>query len=837
MNGPVEVGAAPVVQTLIGAAVSFSRAVSSFLARCEQVLELGDNTRQVALEDLDAVSLLEALRAGGGTRARWRDAIESALDEMPDLLVGSPRTKGRRAAVASKWERRLARLALHAWREQVRPLVARRPDVLALTCALLTNPAAPHTHDVVRASVVMLLRSLYGIGRDTESLQALRDTHSSLSRRLRQQKRRVLKDERGVEPFLLDLLAMEGWINRAATGEHLSAYYEGFDRAYLGVEDRLRAFGPGTWPEIHGPLPDFPSLLSLAFGQPTAVRGLDEVTGGLMIAVADPAESSSRGVVTLFTGPPGSGKTSLSLAIASRMADLGSQVSYLATEEDVVALRAKLTAMDAQDQLARLLFPEGPARHASDFRIVAGRGFDDLSHVVDQLADDLQRTTPDPDVSSDGHRIDVVFPVVVVIDSLTALLGASAAGGPLGDDRLARRKVLADLLERFRALGVALFLVGGDDDAHERGMAYLVDNHFSLGLDARTSERHPVRTLTVEKTRLQVSYRGRHAFHLSRADGCVVNPSIHAVLRLTKHRRPPQAERRRRAVLSAGTDSSGRISAITLRDRAHSVVWGWGSAGKAKLGLWLALEPRVGEHPVDDWKEYVSARAARGVRRQASALERRALRRSRVLVVTFLHTRPYYLERGRELLMQRFGCSVADAYALVEDVVDTVDVYPGYVDPETLLARIARTLRGARFDGRPFTSVMVDGIHNLLLQFPLLADEELVWPALFRMLRSENVSTVSTFTFFSVVEPSSASQPFVPDDNARLLCQLLVSSCNYSFRVSSHSTGARVVRTGGSDEVRGEPATFDWDPRRCTATIVDDAPSSSRAPARGRRRL
>ncbi|MDQ3582816.1 MAG: hypothetical protein M3495_14955 [Pseudomonadota bacterium] len=143
------------------------------------------------------------------------------------------------------------------------------------------------------------------------------------------------------------MLCMEGWLRRALRPrDNLDAYYQAFSKHLFGVPPSgIREFSRTGrnphWPELYGDVPDFGVLLQILFNQPTAVRGLDEALGGLISTVPETALLPG-GLVTLITGPPGSGKTSLCLSIAARMAQFGAIVRYVATEEAEPHLWAKL---------------------------------------------------------------------------------------------------------------------------------------------------------------------------------------------------------------------------------------------------------------------------------------------------------------------------------------------------------------------------------------------------------------------------------------------------------------------------------------------------------------
>ena len=169
-----------------------------------------------------------------------------------------------------------------------------------------------------------------------------------------------------------------------------------------------------------------------------------------------------------------------------------------------------------------------------------------------------------------------------------------------------------------------------------------------------------------------------------------------------------------------------------------------------------------------------------------------------------------------------------------------LDLYPGLIDPETLIAKVRRDLEMAKLAGRPYTSVLVDGVHNLVLQFPLLEKQHLLWPCLYRLFRAEGIDTVSTFTFFKVGSFERRPKFAVDHDDEvvhadtaggseHLFFHLLVSSSDHSFVVQSPSSdGENVpnrnwvrVKIGSNiDGFRNEPSAFWWDPSNFSSADV-----------------
>jgi hypothetical protein len=63
-----------------------------------------------------------------------------------------------------------------------------------------------------------------------------------------------------------------------------------------------------------------------------------------------------------------------------------------------------------------------------------------------------------------------------------------------------------------------------------------------------------------------------------------------------------------------------------------------------------------------------------------------------------------------------------------------------------------RLLDEAVLEGEPFTGIMLDGLHNVFLQFKNLQGAHMIWPLLYSILSRYNLTVVTTFTNFSVSE-------------------------------------------------------------------------------------
>jgi KaiC/GvpD/RAD55 family RecA-like ATPase len=763
-------------------------------------------------------SLIEKARAADSNRERNVDTTESEV-----------------------FSERLADVVTRAWLSQARGRRRTRPDVLALTCRALASASEPESYPVARFAVILALRALYGVAYTNETLASLREVYDDLDQRFRQQARRIRRNPTQHENFLLDLLFLAGRLRRTLAGPNLEAYYQSFSRNSLGVAPGgIRVFGEEQdWPQIYGELPDFPSLMTLAFSQPFAVEGLDEITGGLVPSIQADSGAASGGLISLVVGPPGSGKTTFCLSIATRMAALGSAVTYLTTEESRSAILAKLTGSASKGPVSwwpEFGLTEQAVHRSLNVQKLPPVSLSELTESLKQQYKSVKQHAPsDP-------ALYLVFPRVLVIDSLTALVEeVSKADSEHKTTPALRRRQLAETLNELRSLGVCVLMTASADSFRDEALEYLVDNVFEVGVSHLASPNiHPLRSLYVAKTRLQVSYTGQHVLHLSKERGLVISPSLPTVLSEIKSRFAVPSDPKTRAVVWAPSGHLGQMplpgiqpafEPITIRNHGHTLLYGRGSSGKARLGLTLCLEPKVN---VEDerWSDYVREYSGRG--EYVLEVARRQLEKTRVLVISFLYGNEYYSDIVHQVLLKHFHVGrLRHRRSFVPSrVFSMLDLYPGLIDPETLIAKVRRDLEMAKLAGRPYTSVLVDGVHNLVLQFPLLEKQPLLWPCLYRLFRAEGIDTVSTFTFFKVGSferrPKFAvdhGDEVVHADTAggseHLFFHLLVSSSDHSFVVESPSSDeenvpnrnwVRVKIGSNIDGFGNEPGAFWWDP-------------------------
>jgi hypothetical protein len=854
------------VANLTGALIEVGRQlaadVAAFLSECEHILRISPSEGVAGSGRLiDPASDHEEMLIQHDRIQRWRTPRRFKSLDLGFLEKSGGSHRRSEQHPSDHWglqplERRLAGLVFHYW-PRLANEEGRRLDVLHITASLLANPARPFTYQLARFGLISGLRAQYGIRGDHEGLQRIQEAYEALKTRLSQPGPSSIPEQH--ESFLIDVCCLCQFLSRVMIpggADNLSAYYSAFGQHPFGVatnRDRgtvaRRSFPVPSKIHLEGELPALPVLLNIIFNQPLGIPGLDEVLGGLRAPFRGPVPGHKLdrdgavrggGVVTLIAGPAGVGKTTVSVAIASRMAEFGADVRYVATEEEVLDLLSKRTTVVGDNFLFGSMWPGVAQPFAENLEIHSGQGLETLAQAIDDLIGPLERAQSTESTQSRGE-VYLDFPYVVVIDSVATLLGDQddLSGSPIRVPEGRERRTLASQLRRLREARVCVFLVGERQHMNDARLAYLVDNVLTLDFEDNARVSRPLRVLSIEKTRYQICHRGRHVFHISRFNGPVVNPALTAILAETEEH--PERDRGSRndtvSVLcvarNGGTahedregDPDAGQRAVVMPTRTHSLLYGWGSSGKAQIALAMALHPAV---PASLRPAAEEARWSGGYTPEETA----RAKRSRVLVISFLFE-PAYYHGIAEPLLRGFGVGLPDrdkgTKAVEKEIekdiggrVSVLHFYPGSIDPETFLGRVRELLLGARLEGRAFSGVVIDGIQNMLLQFPRLSKEELLWPTLFRILRSAGVNSVSTFTFFSIFGSDfpqiSADAPqrasMLPDEAQRMLHLLVIGSSDYSIRLERQRDRHRVrlICTNTATSVGRGVSDFLWDSR------------------------
>ncbi|MFH1871972.1 MAG: hypothetical protein ABIK82_09325 [Pseudomonadota bacterium] len=522
-------------------------------------------------------------------------------------------------------------------------------------------------------------------------------------------------------------------------------------------------------------LPEATSFINEMLGIPLPIRGADTVFfNGLKFSsnvgadslgverklegkrarkdrAEPPRAGPSTSLVVGVSGGPGTGKTSFALALAAALSPLDTRTVYLTFEEDPKDLRTKLETL-SQPRLRRLSFRQGSMDWFIPHRMPGGR----LENFEDSVLGALQTQVQgylDTIHSGDGDRsLAPPIPLLVVVDSVAALWIESSESGdedvgfcPHGVESIAyRRKRLEAFVDRCRSVGAMVVLLSSSANEFSGVLEYLVDVVITLQVENGANHtQKPLRTFTLSKSRHQMARHGTHVFHLSTEHGFRLAPQLPSQIdarHVLKHQL--WDEDVFLDVLNLRRKARGhfeRNNFLNVHTRSQILIHGRGSSGKAGLAMKMALAPRCSVN-----NGIVAGQA-----------------RSRVLVMSFLYPEEYYENLRKKVMKLQPGemeeshrCLTGESYSPDMTEWSPKPGYlcfaPGFLADEDLYSKLVRALDGARLEGAPYTVVVIDGLHNLELQFPGARDSTVLWPIMYGTLVRSNVTIISTFTTLSL---------------------------------------------------------------------------------------
>lgn len=544
--------------------------------------------------------------------------------------------------------------------------------------------------------------------------------------------------EEPVKVLVCHLLAMEGVMNlRFGTRRDRSekdpkqARLRYCREAKLIVEDGCEFRVDGAVQR----LPRGAELINELWGLPLPIRGADTVFhGGLRFA-------SGGGLIMAITGGPGTGKTSVALGLAAVTAPLGTRTFYVTAEESPEDLHVRLLAL-TPDFLRRVQGRKRANKNAlRAVQVLPAVGDSPVSESLTTLIEEMKGALV-ASGSAVSTGLPLPCPLIVVIDGLHLYM----TGAP--DGSTGHLSVVQFILN-CRSLGALVVLTWALEPAALGSLDYLVD--VAMRLDYKHTERpdeKPLRVMQLVKTRHQMSRPGSHVFHISGSRGFRIAPQLPSRLdqkALFKLRLPDQSCRidvlnrtvYREAVqgiepnrVSQSNARFERNDFLKLWPGSHVLVHGRNSAGKSGFSLKLLTAPVVaGEMGIP-----VGGRA-----------------RHRVLVVSFLYPESYY----HDLLMRleplkAIEYPTTEIPKVLQRDIDVLHFFPGYLNAEDMATKILRRLDQADLEGEPFTGMLLDGVHNVFLQFPRLEQNEMIWPMLYGLFRRRDLTVVTTHTTITV---------------------------------------------------------------------------------------
>lgn len=575
------------------------------------------------------------------------------------------------------------------------------------------------------------------------------------------------------------------------------------------------------WPEFrlsdrYPRLPEATSFINEILGVPLPIRGADTVffnglkfssnvgfattqtrKGGAPATLKGDVKQlwPSTSLVVGVSGGPGTGKTSFALAIAATLSPLGTQTVYLTFEEDPNDLEAKLLTL-SQQRLKRLSFSQENNDWFHAHRMPGG-GLTDFAASALAAFESVNRDYLQKMHDKDGDfSLAPPIPLLIVVDSVSALwidnppddTLAGCGHCPQGMESMAqKRKRLEEFVESCRSIGAMVVLLSAAGNEFSGILEYLVD--VVVTLQVENGDNHtqkPLRTFTLSKSRQQMARHGTHVFHLSTESGFRLAPQL-----------PSQIDARH-VLRHQLWDQDTFLDVLNLRrskpralpshekflevhTRSQILIHGRGSSGKAGLAMKMALAPHCHKN--------------RGIKADEMP--------SRVLVMSFLYPEEYYENlRGRILSLQTKEAEETHKAVTGERFVNVGPVWtpkpgylcfaPGFLADEDLYSKLVRKLEEARLEGTPYSVVVIDGLHNLGLQFPGARDSTVLWPIIYGTLVRSNVTIISTFTTLSLSQTQmDERRSFDPLETSDFLLRThlpllhaMVQASDYVFELS-----------------------------------------------------
>jgi len=196
-------------------------------------------------------------------------------------------------------------------------------------------------------------------------------------------------------------------------------------------------------------------------------------------------------------------------------------------------------------------------------------------------------------------------------------------------------------------------------------------------------------------------------------------------------------------------EQEGKINYIHyLKIFPHSqiLIHGQGSSGKAGLALKILSTPSINR--IKEFNKFSDKKDYDFIEQQLTDTDfRNSYYQKKILIISFLYPKEYYEEliSGKVVYaLKRVNKTISPPKSR------SLAFFPGYLTSEDFVNKIVRALDEAILEGEPFTGVMLDGLHNVFLQFKNLQDNDMVWPLLYGILSKYKVTVVSTFTNFRI---------------------------------------------------------------------------------------
>ncbi|MBL7701091.1 MAG: AAA family ATPase [Ferruginibacter sp.] len=494
---------------------------------------------------------------------------------------------------------------------------------------------------------------------------------------------------------------------------------------------------------LYTELPNASEVINWIFGLPMPIRGADILFhGGLK-------KTSSSGLVISLHGQPGTGKTSAALSIAATLSPLKTTCIYLSLEEEEEDLTIRLQTLvpeylkelsiyDNETKTKKEVTTSSKISWFTPFKINSNLNISELTDILKLLKSDLQQKQINDFISNkNSFLIPAVSPLFIVIDNINELFADKVFGNETYEK-------LEKFIQQCRDMGALVLLVAAEDIPNKIKLDYLVDVAIHLkqtGLDKQHEKT--IRIFQLIKTRNQVSRQGSHIFHLSNPKGFRISPQVPSQLdKREKIRRLLPSEENVIPVLKnlSGKRKVEYKNFLSLASQSQILVHGFGSSGKAGFGLKLLLTPVLSKQELESSPGQTTGKL----------FAIKNIKKNKVLIVSFLYPEEYYDALVTKIKRQLHG--IFTGYQDSLSICFVKAFYAGYLTPEDFVYKIVRLLDEANLEGEPYSGILLDGLHNVFLQFKNLQESHMIWPLLYSILARYNLTVVTTFTNFSLSE-------------------------------------------------------------------------------------
>lgn len=528
-------------------------------------------------------------------------------------------------------------------------------------------------------------------------------------------------------------------------------------------------------------LPEIGEIVNELWGLPIALDGADTIfRGGVKF-------SSTEGLILAIHGGPGSGKTSLALALATTASPFDIRTLFYTVEEVPADLIAKSGLLVAEE-LSRLSIFRNASKAVSFEKIQTDEGEKDVLTTLIFELEKLNKILRAEEEPIEGiFNIPKPCRVIVVLDGLHDLIARADISRIKNtpdsgiDLRTNELMLLHKLISQLRKLRAFVIVTTGTVWAGESTLDYLVDMAIHVSVASlNDSGVKPERLLVLSKARHQLCAIGTHSFQIDGNNGVRISPQMNyqierrAIWRASLPDRSCFKKVLSRARSDPFSSSELRIDSkhhdVKLFRNSHVVINGIGSGGKAGLALKIAMAPH-----------FVAASIDTG----ASNPSENFIYPEKILVLSFLYQKDYYnvlVRKIKQILLFEFP---EFNHEQLKSTCEVLHLYPGNLRPHDLFNRIDRKLDGAELMGRPYSTVIIDGIHNVYLQFPQIQQYPLFWAQLFSSLRTRKMSVITTHTTLALpyAQDRHNNSVIIDDNRSEPLRHSLIQKSDFQIEV------------------------------------------------------